>query len=108
MLKTILTAALFAVSVPATAAQMEQVTRQVRVSYADLDLHQPADVKEFDRRLRVAIAQVCPDTQPQDRDTSFAVMRCRHAAHVGAAAQRAIALAKVDTRTQVASIAEGR
>jgi len=107
MLKTILTAALFAASLPA-AAQAEQVTRHVHVSYADLDLRHPNDVKELDRRLRVAVAEVCPETQPQDRQVSFSVLRCRHAAHVGAAAQRAAALARIDTRSQVASIAEGR
>lgn len=107
MLKTILTAALFAASLPA-AAHAEQVTRQVHVSYADLDLRQPNDVKELDRRLRIAVAEVCPDTQPQDRQIAFSVMRCRHAAHMGAVAQRAAALAAVDAHKQLASIAEGR
>ena len=103
MLKTILTIALLATALPA-AAQTEKVTRVVHVSYADLDLRQPGDVKIFDRRLRVAIGQVCPETQPQDRQSSFAVLRCRSAAHAGAAAQRAAALAASNTRTQTASI----
>ena len=104
MLKTILTIALLATALPA-AAQTEKVTREVHVSYADLDLRHPNDVKELDRRLRIAVAQVCPDTQPQDRQIVSSVLRCRHAAHVGAAAQRAAALASIETRTQVASLA---
>ena len=103
MLKTILTIALLATALPA-AAQTEKVTREVHVSYADLDLRSPDGVKALDHRLRVAIAQVCPETQPQDRQIASSVLRCRHAAHIGAAAQRAAALAAIEARTQVASI----
>jgi len=107
MLKTILTAALLVTALPA-AAQTEKVTREVHVSYSDLDLRQPKDVKAFDRRLRAAIGQVCPDTEPQDRLVAFSVLRCRHAAHAKAADQRAAAIAAAEARTRLASSAEGR
>jgi len=107
MLKTILTTALLAAAFPA-AAQTEQVTHEVRVSYSDLDLSQPGDVKKLDHRLHVAIGQVCPDTEPQDRLIAFSVLHCRHAAHVKAADQRAAALAAAATRTRLASSADAR
>jgi UrcA family protein len=101
MLKTLLTTVLLAATVPA-AAHAEQVTRQVHVTYADLDLRRAADVKQLDRRLRTAIAAVCPDSQPQERLANPAVTRCRKAARAGFADQREAALAAAYAHTQMA------
>ena len=98
MLKTILTAAFLATTLTA-AAHAENVTRQVRVSYSDLDLRHPADVKRFDQRLRAAVTEVCPEADNPDK---FAVLRCRKAAFTALADRRAAALATAQSGTQLA------
>jgi UrcA family protein len=101
MLKTLFTTVLLAAALP-TAAPAELVTRQVHVTYADLDLRHAADVKQLDRRLRAAIGAVCPDTQPQERLIDAAVTRCRRTARAGFADQRQAALAAAYASTRIA------
>ena len=101
MLKLIAAAALVATTAPAF-AQAHGTTRSVHVSYADLDLRQAEGVKQFDRRLRAAIVDVCPDGVTTDRIATADVMRCRNAASRALQSQRAEAIAKATTNTQLA------
>ena len=102
MLKIILTAALFATAAATAApalAQPEGTTRTVHVTYADLDLSRTADVKLFDRRLRVALRSVCPGSAGA---TPIAVLQCRKTAHAALADQRSTAIAKAAGTTRLA------
>jgi UrcA family protein len=93
MSKIVLTAALLAAAAPAI-AHAEAVTRQVHVSYADLDLHRAADVRLLDRRLRAAVGAVCPSAEAA---SATALLQCRKGAYAALADQRATALAKAGT-----------
>ena len=104
MLKIIATVALLATTAPAF-AQPEGTTRTVHVSYADLDLSRAAGVKQLDRRLRIALANVCP---ARDGATPFAVLQCRKAASVALASQRTAAIAGAANGTRLALNAEAR
>jgi UrcA family protein len=55
----VLVIAASAVFAPSAFAQGEGETRQVRVTYADLDLSQPSDAQRLYNRLRRATAYVC-------------------------------------------------
>jgi len=101
MLKMIVAAAFLATTITGV-AQAEDGARQVRVSYADLDLRRPADVKRLDQRLHRAVNAVCPAGETTDR---FAFGLCRKAALARLADQRAAALAAAHGATQLASIA---
>jgi len=101
MLKIIAAAALLATTAPAF-AQPVGTTRIVHVSYADLDLRQAGDVKQFNRRLRVAVGTVCPDSASPDRAATAEVMRCRGVAYRALKAQRAEAIAKAAATTRLA------
>ena len=68
------TAATLAFATPAAAAQTES---QVAVSYADLDLGQPADAARFDRRLRAAAAEVCGPDNAKDVRIHQPVVACQ-------------------------------
>ena len=99
MLKLIATIALLATALPAV-AHAQDVTRQIRVSYADLDLAHPAGVKALDRRLHAAVETVCADTSSDAG--AIAVLHCRKAALAQLATQRAAALAAANTNVQLA------
>ena len=103
MLKFILSAALLATTAPAL-AQPDGVTRQVHVSYHDLDLRRSADVHKFDVRLYEAVKAVCPDNWSD----AFEVKRCREAAAAEASHQRRIIVAAAKSGYQMASIAPAR
>jgi len=103
MLKIILTTFFLATAAPAL-AQPDGDTRQVRVSYRDLDLRRSADVHQLDLRLHAALKAVCPENAWE----SFEVKHCREATGADLARQRArlIAIAKAGDR--LASIATDR
>jgi len=103
MLKFILSAALLATAAPAL-ARPDGVTRQVHVSYHDLDLRRSADVHQFNVRLYEAVKAVCPD----DWSDAIEVKRCREAASAEAAHQRRIIVAAARSGFQMASIAPAR
>lgn len=101
MLKIIAAAALLATTAPAL-AQPDGTTRTVHVSYADLDLRQAGDVKLLDRRLRTAIAAVCPNVVTTGPLVSPATQQCRKATFGALANQRAAAIARAAGTTQLA------
>jgi UrcA family protein len=104
MLKTIVTAiALLATAAPAFAGAREAAP-QVRVSYADLDLRRPADVKTLDRRIRAAVDAVCPeDLTTGSRLGNAATRQCRTAAFAALAKQRDAALAAAAAPVRLAA-----
>ncbi len=102
MLKSIAAAALLAAGVPAV-AQAQQVQHDIHVSYHDLDLHRPGDVRILDNRLRSAISSVCPDDRTADPVVKLEVFYCRKAKHAEVAAARKAALAKASA-PQTASV----
>jgi len=101
MLKIITTAVLLATTAPAI-AQPDAATRIVHVPYADLDLRQAKDVKQFDRRLRAAVEAVCPEMVTTGSITDAVTQSCRKAAYVALAHQRATAIAQATGTTQLA------
>jgi UrcA family protein len=62
--------------VPALAQSKSEPTIQV-VTFADLDLSQPAHQRKFDRRVATAIANVCGLTSSANPAGNNAVRRCR-------------------------------
>ena len=103
MLKIILTTALLATAVP-TLAQPDGDSRQVHVSYRDLDLRRSADVHQLDLRLHAALKAACPDNVWD----SFEVKHCREAAGADVARQRARLIATAKAGDRLASIASAR
>ena len=59
MPKTVLLAACVAALVPTSAFAQDKMP-DVAVSYSDLDLAKPADVKRFDQRIAAAVKAACP------------------------------------------------
>lgn len=76
-----------ALTSPAAAAPAGETS--VAVSYAGLDLANPADAARFDQRLRVAARDVCGDATALD---------LRMSAKVGTCQTEAIARAKSDVQ----------
>lgn len=82
------TAATLAFATPAAA----QAADQVSVSYADLDLGQPADAARFDRRLRAAAAEVCGPDNAKDVRIHQPVVACQKEALSRASSDARLAL----------------
>ncbi len=101
MLKLIAAAALLAAGVPVVASA-QQVQHDIHVSYHDLDLHRPGDVRILDNRLRAAINAVCPDDRTTDPLVKLEVVYCHKAKHAEVAAARNAALARASA-SQIAA-----
>ena len=69
------------------------------VSFGDLDLSSSEGRKTLDRRLSVAVNQVCGDPRERSLMMNSAVRKCREATLADAYAQRDIAIAQYRTRT---------
>jgi UrcA family protein len=82
--------AAFAFTAPAAA----QTETSVAVSYAGLDLSNPADAARFDMRLRAAAGEVCGTADARNLSLSAAVDSCR---------KEAIARAKADVQVALRS-----
>ena len=94
MIRTLILAAIAAASLctPALAQEAPGERTQV-VSFADLDLSSQADVHKLDRRIAIAVADVCGVTSDADPAGKNDVRRCRveTAARLTAERERAIA-----------------
>jgi UrcA family protein len=83
-------------------APAQQAPRQARVSYADLDLSKPEDVRTLKARVTRAVASVCgarPGASPEQEDR---YQRCR-AATAATLRPQLIALGKKTTDTMLAA-----
>jgi UrcA family protein len=78
-------------------ANAQDVSREVHVTYRDLDLATPAGRETLDRRLASAIKAVCPDaTGSVDVGFKYEVRRCLKVARIQASAKRDRVLAAKD------------
>jgi len=102
MLKLIAAAIALAATTAPAFAQADGATQSVHVSYADLDLSHPAAVRTLDRRLHAAVGTVCRADAGADTSASLAALHCRKAAQLAFANQRAAAIARANTNTQLA------
>jgi UrcA family protein len=93
MWKMIAAAALLPAAAPACAMAQEG-KEAVRVSYGDLDLRRPDDIRRLDARLKIAIDDVCPGGDSIDTWRRIAAEKCRKARHSEIAAARESALAR--------------
>jgi len=109
MLKVMIPALLLSVFVPNVAAAQEGGHAAVHVAYRDLDLRSPAGVKQLDRRIERAIAEVCPDSGETDLARKLAISACRAVKRAGVAEQRAKVLAYGARReAELAAVRTGR
>jgi len=92
MLKLMIPALLLSAFVPNVAVAQENGHVAVHVAYRDLDLRSPAGVKQLDRRIQRAIAEVCPDFRMTDLTRQHVVEKCRAEKWAAVADQRAAAL----------------
>ena len=92
MLKLMIPALLLSAFVPNVALAREEGRAAVHVAYRDLDLKSPAGVKQLDRRLQRAIAQVCPDFRMTDLANQRLIEKCRAEKWAAVADQRATVL----------------
>ncbi|HEX8213903.1 MAG TPA: UrcA family protein [Allosphingosinicella sp.] len=94
MKRTLMLAALAAASsiTPALAQDAAGDSVQV-VSFADLDLSRKADVRKLDRRIALAVSEVCGAGSNADPAGKNDIRRCRAelTAHLTAERERAIA-----------------
>lgn len=94
MKHTLALAAIAAVSSFAPAlAQDAGRERSHVVAYGDLDLRREADLRKLDRRLEIAIAEVCGIASDFDPAGKNQVRRCRTALRAGLTAEREHAIA---------------
>lgn len=100
MVKGMICAASLLLAMPGTAFA-EQKLPDVAVSYGDLDLTKPEDIRLFDRRLSWAIMSACPEDRGVGRRN--AVRACRAAKREEVAVLRTRALAAAATRGDVAA-----
>jgi UrcA family protein len=92
MLKLMIPALLLSAFAPSVALAQDTGHAAVHVAYRDLDLKTPAGVKQLDRRLQRAIAEVCPDFRMTDLTRQRVVEKCRAEKWAGVADQRAAVL----------------
>ena len=109
MLKLMIPALLLSAFVPSVAVAQEDGHVAVHVAYRDLDLKSPAGVKQLDRRLQHAIAEVCPDFRMTDLARQRLVEKCRAEKWAGLADLRATVLQhSAHGNTEVAAIRTAR
>ena len=106
-MKLLMLAALVAAPALAPAAAQSPVPdRSQVVSYADLDLGRAGDVRKLDRRIALAVKQVCGTASDADPSGKNEVQRCRTQTAQRVADARGRALASAGQPTQVALAAE--
>jgi UrcA family protein len=88
-----------------TAALAEESADDIRISYADIDLGTASGVKTLDRRIKHAIATVCPRTG-LDLWAQIAAENCRAEKRSEISVQRDRALAGASG--EVAAVAAAR
>jgi len=93
MLKLMIPALLLAAFIPNAALAEQERHVAIHIAYHDLDLRNPAGVKQLDRRIERAVAEVCPDSNETDLARKLAVVRCRDEKRADVAGQRARVLA---------------
>lgn len=87
-------------------AQAPAADRTQVVSYADLDLARDADQRKLDRRIGLAVKQVCGTASDVDLEGKNEVRRCRIATRERISAERDQAFASAGAPTQVAAASE--
>jgi len=97
MFKPLMMTALLIAAVPAFAGD-KPVPPTARVTTADLDLSTAIGRKTLDRRLRVAIDQVCAAADAAPRTGILPNDRCRSVAATSARRQRSALIAAIDAR----------
>jgi len=95
MFKPLMMTALLVAAVPAFAGD-KLVPPTARVTTADLDLSTAIGRKTLDRRLRVAIDQVCAGADAAPRTSILPNDRCRSVAATSARRQRSALFAAID------------
>jgi len=95
MYKSLMMTALLVAAMPAFADD-KPAPPTARVATADLDLSSPAGRKTLDRRLRIAIDQVCAAADAAPRTGILPNDRCRSVARTSARRQRDVLVASVD------------
>lgn len=93
MLKFLIPAILLSAMLPA-AASAQDGHADVHVAYRDLNLQNPDGIKLLDRRIRRAIAAVCPDYPSVDTAHRRAMAKCRVTKYAEVANSRAAVLAE--------------
>ena len=92
--------ALAALSAAAPLAASERDTRQMaRIHYGDLDLTSSAGNATLDRRIKVAVDNLCSEDQQLGIARRLAEIRCLRSAAKQVEAQRALVLAQAQART---------
>jgi UrcA family protein len=86
-----------ALSAPAAAAQADETS--VVVSYAGLDLANPADAARFERRLKAAARAVCSEAPLLDLGLSAKIQACQDDAVARAKSDLQLALRAAGNRT---------
>ncbi|MEO6217300.1 MAG: UrcA family protein [Sphingomonas sp.] len=92
MLILMIPALLLSAFVPSAAVARDNGHAAVHVAFRDLDLKSPAGVKQLDRRIRHAIAEVCPDFRMTELARQRLVEKCRAEKWAAVADQRATLL----------------
>jgi UrcA family protein len=95
MFKPLMMTALLVAAIPAFAGD-KPVPPTARVTTADLDLSTASGRQTLDRRLRVAIDQVCAAADAAPRTGILPIDRCRSVAGSSARRQRNVLIATVD------------
>ena len=91
--------AIAALSATAPLAASERDTRQVaRIHYADLDLTGDAGKAALDRRIKIAVRDLCDADQQLGLSKRLEEIRCLRAAAKQVAAQRSQVLANAEAR----------
>lgn len=93
-----------ALAAPLNAQAIELVSQSV--PYADLNLERAEGRDALDRRIEVAVRQVCSELSAKDLAFNRAVRNCRSASRAAAMQQRDIAVANyVDRNARAADLA---
>jgi UrcA family protein len=92
-----MTASTLFLATPAAAAE-----DAVFVSYAGLDMSNPADAARFDRRLRIAAEDYCGQVPGTDVRLFSRVRACRDTVVANAKAELSLALASKERGTAIA------
>jgi len=101
-MKTLLTVSLAACALALTASPAPaQDSRQLVVSYADLDLSTDRGVRTLDRRLRAAAVEACGPTSDADPAGKNDARDCRAETLSMARAQRDVAIAGLQSSPKI-------
>jgi UrcA family protein len=99
MTRTIIAAALTALTIGSSAHADGDVPRQIVVAYGDLDLHTTAGQSELKVRLQTAAAQLCSPVLPgrdyRGSDESIHELKVVYYACIGRLSERAMAKVQI-------------